>query len=110
MTTNFIPGLKLSNLFFSEIIKPILDLNFPDIQYSAALIGAGSEVLGFDTEMSRDHDWGPRVKLFFNEDDFVDNAKAVEALIKANLPNHINDCRSFAQGYGIISIEPGCSL
>jgi len=43
MTANFIPGLKLSNLFYSEIIKPILDLNFPDIQYSAALIGAGYE-------------------------------------------------------------------
>lgn len=89
--TNFIPGIKLSTLFYSEIIKPILDLNFPDIQYSAALIGAGSEVLGFDTEMSRDHDWGPRAKLFFNEDDFVDKAKAVETLIKANLPNQFRN-------------------
>jgi hypothetical protein len=29
----------------------------------------GSEVLGYDTEMSTDHDWGPRVYLFLNEQD-----------------------------------------
>lgn len=89
--TDFIPGLELCALFYSEIIKPILDLDFPGTLYSAALIGAGSEVLGFDTEMSRDHDWGPRVKLFFNEDDFAVKAKQIEALIKGNLPNQCRD-------------------
>ncbi|MFC7641341.1 DUF4037 domain-containing protein [Streptosporangium lutulentum] len=34
------------------------------VPHSAALIGAGSEVLAFDTERSTDHDWGPRVVLF----------------------------------------------
>jgi hypothetical protein len=28
------------------------------------LIGSGSEVLGFDTERSTDHGWGPRLKVF----------------------------------------------
>lgn len=87
MMTNFIPGIKLCGLFYSEIIKPILDLNFPGIRHSAALIGAGSEVLGFDTEMSMDHDWGPRVKLFLDEDDSATNIRAIEALLKSNLPN-----------------------
>lgn len=86
MTTNFIPGLKLSRLFYNEIIKPILDLSFPSMLHSAALLGAGSEVLGFDTEMSSDHDWGPRLKLFLDEDNFAKNAESVEALIKSNLP------------------------
>jgi hypothetical protein len=86
MTTNFISGLKLSRLFYDEIIKPILDLSFPGIRYSAALIGRGSEILGFDTEMSSDHDWGPRVKLFLDEDNFAGQAEAVEALLKRSLP------------------------
>jgi hypothetical protein len=87
MTTNFIPGLELSRLFYNEIIKPILDLSFPGMRHSAALLGAGSEVLGFDTEMSSDHDWGPRLKLFLDEDDFAENVKAIEPLLKSNLPN-----------------------
>lgn len=91
MTTNFIPGLKLSRLFYNEIISPVLDRGFPGMRHSAALIGAGSEVLGYDTEMSSDHDWGPRVKLFLDEDDFAENAKAIEALFKSNLPHQFRN-------------------
>jgi hypothetical protein len=87
MTVDFIPGLELSGLFYQEIIKPILDEHFDSLQYSAALIGAGSEVLGFDTAMSCDHDWGPRLKLFLNERDFSDNAKAIEETLQRYLPN-----------------------
>jgi hypothetical protein len=89
--TNFIPGLQISRLFYKEIINPIVELSFPGMRHSAALIGTGSEVLGFDTEMSSDHDWGPRVKLFLDEDDFVENAKAVEELLKSSLPGQFRD-------------------
>ena len=54
----FIPGLELAKLFFHEAVEPVLDSDFPALKYSAALIGPGSEVLGFDTSMSRDHHWG----------------------------------------------------
>jgi hypothetical protein len=36
----------------------------PDVSHAAALLGEGSEVLGFDDEVSSDHDFGPRVQLF----------------------------------------------
>jgi hypothetical protein len=50
----FIPGLELSRIFYQYEVKPILDRNFPALRYSAALIGWGSEVLGFDTALSRE--------------------------------------------------------
>ena len=75
--TNFIPGLRLSAEFYQEAVAPILAADFPDVQHSAALIGSGSEVLGFDTEMSSDHHWGPRVMLFLRD---VDHARYSEPL------------------------------
>ena len=61
----FTPGLELSRAFFAEIVRPLLVDRFPELRYGAALLGSGSEILGFDTEMSTDHNWGPRVDLFF---------------------------------------------
>jgi hypothetical protein len=41
----------------------------PGLPYSATLLGPGSEVLGFGDEMSRDHNWEPRVLLFLQDAD-----------------------------------------
>lgn len=65
----FIPGLKLSELFYDEVIRDILKSEYPDLRYSAGLIDFGSEVLGFDTQQSTDHHWGPRVQIFLDEND-----------------------------------------
>ena len=54
----FIKGLELSRDFFLDIAKPILDRHYPDLEYSAGLIGYGSDVLGYDDEVSRDHKIG----------------------------------------------------
>jgi hypothetical protein len=68
---DFIPGLKLGEAFYHEAVKPIIEREFPGVKYTAALIGSGSEILGFDTAMSSDHHWGPRATLFLSEDDFT---------------------------------------
>ena len=60
----FIQGLELSRLLYEEAVRPILAAHWPHLAYSAALLGFGSDVLGFDTPQSTDHDWGPRVMLF----------------------------------------------
>jgi len=65
----FMKGLELCNGFFLDIAKPILDKHYPGLVYSAALIGYGSDVLGYDDEVSTDHMWGPRFYLFLNEKD-----------------------------------------
>ncbi len=84
---DFIPGLRLSELFFREAVRPILDAEFPGVPYSAALIGDGSEVLGFDTEMSTDHHWGPRVMLFLRDSDFERYGARVRETLRHRLPH-----------------------
>jgi hypothetical protein len=82
----FIPGLKLSSLFYREAVKPILDNEFPRLRHSAALIGWGSEVLGFDTAISSDHHWGPRLLLFLREDGYPELSKKICATLAERLP------------------------
>lgn len=82
----FIPGLQLSELFYKEAIRPILDRNFPGLVYSAALLGYGSDVLGYDTPISRDHMWGPRLMLFLPSEDFENTSQAVDEVIRQELP------------------------
>ncbi|MCK5629027.1 MAG: DUF4037 domain-containing protein [Nanoarchaeota archaeon] len=67
--TNFIKGKKLSELFFNELVKPLLEKHYPNLKYSAGLLGSGSDVIDFDTARSMDHDWGPRVLLFLSKND-----------------------------------------
>jgi hypothetical protein len=61
---SFVPGRELSTRLYREAVLPVLSRHFPGLPHGAALIGTGSEVLGFDTARSTDHDWGPRLQLF----------------------------------------------
>ena len=84
---DFIPGLRLSELFYSEAAKPILDTSFPQLSYSAALLGWGSEVLGYDDVQSSDHHWGPRFLLFLTADDLKQHKSAIHETLRQNLPH-----------------------
>src|SRR5574341_143759 len=88
---DFIPGLRLGQLFYLEAVKPILNKILPGLRYSAALIGSGSEILGFDTEMSTDHDWGPRLMLFLREDDYHQHRMAIDEGLRNELPPRFYD-------------------
>jgi hypothetical protein len=81
----FIPGLELSRRFYWEVVRPLLDARFPELAHAAARIGPGSDVLGFDTEMSTDHDWGPTVRIFLRDAD-ADRAGAIRDLLRHELP------------------------
>ncbi|MFJ6677130.1 DUF4037 domain-containing protein [Actinosynnema sp. NPDC091369] len=65
----FLPGLVLAERFYREAVEPLVRAHFGEVPHSAARIGSGSEVLGFDTERSADHEWGPRLQLFLDPDD-----------------------------------------
>jgi hypothetical protein len=75
---DFVPGLELARGFYAEAVAPLLD----GVRHSAARLGEGSDVLGFDTARSTDHGWGPRLQLFV-EPGATD---AVAATLERRLP------------------------
>ena len=95
--TTFIPGLQLSEAFYRELVAPILRAHYPKLPYAAALLGWGSEVLGYDTPLSMDHHWGPRLLLFV-PDTYDEQAKQrLSATLSAHLPYEF---RGFPTNFG----------
>jgi hypothetical protein len=92
-----IPGLELSAYFFNEAVQPLLSAHFPDLPYSAARLGYGSDVLGFDTPMSMDHGWGPKLTLFLSEDNHAVFSDAIDHTLAHHLPFEI---RGFPTHFG----------
>lgn len=94
----FIGGLELGGLYYAEAVRPILDAEVPDLAHSAALIGPGSEVLGYDTERSTDHDWGPRLLLFLGEPDHEAYGAQISDALARRLPRSF---RGHATDFGL---------
>jgi hypothetical protein len=68
----FVPGAELSARFYADAVRPLLG----DLPHAAALLGWGSDVLGYDTPRSTDHGWGPRVHVFLDDADDVERVRA----------------------------------
>lgn len=76
-------GIALARRYFSDLVAPILEDRFPGLPYAAGRIGSGSDVLGFDDRVSRDHDWGLRLSLFVEADAVAEVDEELERLLPA---------------------------
>jgi hypothetical protein len=94
----FIPGLQLSQAFYWEAVRPIIEAHFPNLPHSAALLGYGSDVIGLDTPVSRDHGWGPRLILFLAPNDFTTIQPLVHEGLRQNLPVRF---RGYSTNFGV---------
>jgi hypothetical protein len=83
VTTTFVPGLRLAGRFYAEEAGPLLAAEFPGLDYAAALMGPGSEVLGFDSARSVDHDFGPRLQVLLADHEL---APRVDEVLAGRLP------------------------
>ena len=101
----FAPGLQLNEAFYREVVKPLLSAELPSLAYSAALIGYGSDVLGFDTERSTDHGWGPRLWLFLATGDRDTEARleSIREMFRQKLPLTF---RGYPTNYGRSPNDP----
>ncbi|MEZ4865721.1 MAG: DUF4037 domain-containing protein [Caldilineaceae bacterium] len=87
MNNSFIPGLQLNGRFYHEIVRSLLDRAFPGLPHSAALIGYGSDVLGYDTTLSADHNWGPRLQIFLAPIDHARYGNEIDQWLRRHLPH-----------------------
>jgi hypothetical protein len=71
-------GLEISRLFSSEWLLPFIDRELPDL-LSHIAVGRfmGSDVIGADDHLSQDHNWGPTVEVYLDDEyDIRDNELA----------------------------------
>ncbi|MGP3970357.1 DUF4037 domain-containing protein [Streptomyces sp. 6N223] len=85
----FMPGIELSGVLYEEAVRPILREAYPGLRYAAARVGTGSEVLGFDTPRSADHEWGPRLQLFLTAGDHARHGADIHRLLALRLPKRV---------------------
>ena len=69
-------------------------------RHGAALLGWGSEVLGYDTDRSTDHGWGPRLLVFLDDEAAVG---PVQRSVSARLPDEF---RGWPVRFGWDDVEP----
>ena len=62
-------GLELAKAFYEEFGRKMLEENFPDKvnEIAVGLCGEGSECLGYDDDVSKDHDFDAGFCLFITE-------------------------------------------
>ena len=80
--------VEISRGFFSDLVLPILQEDFPDeVQVSACgFFGYGSECLGMDDDYSRDHHFGVRVNMLLPRETFATKAEAIKKRLSEKLP------------------------
>ena len=75
----------MARAFFTDAVAPLLSRAMPGLGYAAARLGSGSDVLGLDDALSRDHDWGCRLTLLVDAGD-RDQVPRVRQLLEDQLP------------------------
>ncbi|MFI5838140.1 DUF4037 domain-containing protein [Catenuloplanes sp. NPDC051500] len=79
-------GIALAKAYHREIVGPLLAREVPRLPYAVGRLGSGSDVLGFDDAVSRDHDWGLRLNLLLDDAD-ADLVPYLDALLERELPD-----------------------
>jgi len=97
-----VKGVDLSRRYFQKVGLPALRQHFPGWvdRVACGLIGPGSDVFGYDDEISRDHNWGPRFWVVLSPEDYGAIGRQMTERLLAELPADF-------EGYGIREFPSG---
>lgn len=84
MSSDFTPGRQLAAAFHTDVIRPLLGTT----PYAAGLLGWGSDVLGYDTERSTDHGWGPRLTIFVDAEEVAPVTRVIDEGLPERFRGH----------------------
>ncbi len=105
-------GLELARAYYERFGRPMLEESFSAVsdRIAAGLVGEGSECLGFDDALSRDHDFEPGFCLFLTREDereFGFRLERAYAKLPAEFEGVRRSCLSPVGGarHGVIVIE-----
>ena len=90
VTDRDLRGAELARRFFTGVVEPLLSRALPGLGYAAARLRSGSDVLGLDDQMSRDHDWGCRLTLLVDED-ARDQVPRISQMLEEQLPERFGE-------------------
>ena len=71
-------GLEIAERFYIQYGAPMIRERFPELEgvIAVGLAGSGSECMGYDDDISRDHDFEPGFCIFLPDERVVDAAAA----------------------------------
>jgi len=75
-------GVSLARAYYRDVVEPLLSARWPGLGHAAGRLGSGSDVLGLDDAMSRDHDWGLRLTVLVDRS----RLRQVDDYLTAALP------------------------
>jgi hypothetical protein len=78
-------GLELAEGYYLHCGRDMLERDFPryKARIACGLAGEGSDCLGFDDELSRDHDFGPGFCMWLTDEDEAEIGDALRAAYRA---------------------------
>ena len=94
--------VDMSRDFFCQIVRPILEREFPaeTTRTAFGVFGLGSEALRMDDGYSQDHHWGIRVDALMPRDVFESKRAEMLRVLGANLPASF---RGHQMGEGVVA-------
>ena len=99
-------GLEIAQEFYTQWGKVQLAKSFPELANRVA-VGKifGSDALGADDDVSKDHAWGPQFTIFLSGADYQDYGEDLAALMNETAPNPWNGYRLAGAGDKSVNVE-----